>query len=102
MNPNPPDWYYEAMSQIYIMAERYDDALAPAQECVARIPGHIWCQQHLTIVYMALGQLANAQRQAKELLNINPDILSENYVVAMKDPEHKVRYVSLLRQAGIP
>jgi adenylate cyclase len=103
LNPIPPDWYFGALGDSFLFANRVDDALAVHRKCVERLPDFIWCQLGLTVDYVETGKLAQATIHAKEAVRINPKITAEDntYVRSIGNPKERSRVVMALRQAGL-
>lgn len=102
LNPFPPGWYFMPLSASYNHMAQYDKAIVAAQECVDRLKQSIVCRFHLTIAYMGAGQEAEARKQAKEMLRIDPH---SSYIkwnlTTQKNPEVKQRLENLLRKVGL-
>ena len=103
MNPIPSDWYFSALGDSLLFANRAEEALSAHRKCVERVPDLIWCQFGLTVDYVETGKLAQAAAQAKEALRINPKMTAEDntYVRSIGIPKDRARIVKALREAGL-
>jgi adenylate cyclase len=96
-----PGW----LGLAYYMLRRYEEALPPLRECVARTPnfgaGHLW----LAGVCAQLGLMDEALAQVAEVLRIQPNYTVEgaqmpfNVFKRAEDAEH---YCDGMRKAGLP
>lgn len=102
-NPFTPDWYYGAMGDSLLFANRVEEALPAQRKCAERLSGFLWCQLGLTVTYVESGKLEPASAQAKEAVKINPKITAEDntYVRSLSPPKDRARAIDALRRAGI-
>jgi adenylate cyclase len=103
------DPYYIAMAGGWVGASyyhlgRYEEAIPPLREWIARAPdqrgGHRW----LAATYAQLGRVVEAGREATEILRISPNfsIQGTKGVVPFKDQKDAEHLFDGLRKAGLP
>jgi tetratricopeptide (TPR) repeat protein len=87
----------------YAVAGRYEEARAPLQRFLSHYPNFLPGHLTLAAVYSELGQAAEAQAQAAEVLRLNPQFSLEVHKQRMpiKDPTVLERYIAALRKAGL-
>ena len=104
------DPFYPALAPGFLgfahyMLTQYSEALAMLRESVSRAPnwrgGHIW----LAATYARLGQLASAQREAEQVMRIDPGYTiqrTQRSLSAFKSPNDAEHLFEGLRMAGLP
>jgi len=87
----------------YTVAGRYEEARAPLQGFLNRYPNRLDIHLMLAAVYSELGQAAEAQKEAAEVLRLNPNFSLEVHKQRMpiKDPAVLERHIAALRNAGL-
>jgi TolB-like protein/DNA-binding winged helix-turn-helix (wHTH) protein/Tfp pilus assembly protein PilF len=87
----------------YALAGRYEEARAPLQRYLSRYPNMLHIHLMLAAVYSELGQAAEAQTEAAEVLRLNPKFSLEVHRQRMpiKDPAVLERHLAALRKAGL-
>ena len=77
--------------------------MAPLQRYLSRYPNILTAHLTLTVVYSELGQAAEAQAEAAEVLRLNPHFSLEVHKQRMpiKDPAVLERHLAALRKAGL-
>jgi tetratricopeptide (TPR) repeat protein len=85
------------------VAGRYEEARAPLQRFLSRYPNILPVHLMLAAVYSELGQTAEAQKEAAEVLRLNPNFSLEMHKQRMpiKDPAVLERHLAALRKAGL-
>ena len=103
LNPFPPDWFFSALGDSLLFANRVEEAVSAYRKCVEKIPDFIWCQFGLTVAYVESGKMDLATIHAREIMRINARITAtENtYVHSFGMPKDRERIVRALRQAGL-
>ncbi|MGE0827127.1 MAG: tetratricopeptide repeat protein [Candidatus Binatia bacterium] len=103
LKPLIPDIHLAEVGAAYAMAGHYEDALAPLQRFLSRFPNHLLPYLSLVLVYSELGQDAEAQKTAAEVLRLNPKFSLEVHKERMpiKDPSMLERHIAALRKAGL-
>ena len=103
LNPFPPNWYFGALGDSLLLANRVEEALPAQRKCVELAPDYLWCQLGLTATYAEAGKLEQASAQAKEALRLNPKITAEDntYVRSIGIPKDRARIAMALRRAGL-
>jgi tetratricopeptide (TPR) repeat protein len=87
----------------YAVAGRYEEARAPLQRYLARYPNYLPAHLTLAFVDSELGQATEAQKEAAEVLRLNPKFSLEVHKQRMpiKDPALLERHIAALRKAGL-
>jgi len=106
--PSYPAFFLSPLSNSYLLAGRYEEALAAGELMLARANkgefSPFVAHMNLAEAYIGLGQDQKARAHAEEMLKINP-----NYSLAdqrkrwyyYKDPAHLDRRIDALRKAGL-
>jgi adenylate cyclase len=107
LSPYYPPHFLTILSSSYLLAGRYEEALASSELLLARaqkgefnpLAAHI----RLAEAYMGLGQYQKARAQVEEVLKIEPNYSLANYQKSMhyKDPTYLKRRIDSLRKAGL-
>jgi TolB-like protein/Tfp pilus assembly protein PilF len=95
--------YLAAVGIAYAVAGHYEEARDPLQRYLSRYPNYLPAHLTLAVVYRELGQAAEAQREAVEVLRLNPHFSLEVHKQRMpiKDPAVLERHIAALRKAGL-
>ena len=72
LNPFPTDWQLLYSGNAYLIAGRYEEALAYYKKAQERNSDHMWSYVFQAAIYGNLGREEEARAAAKELLRINP------------------------------
>ena len=106
--PSYPAFFLSPLSGSYLLAGRYEEALAAGELMLARANkgefSPFMAHMFLAEAYIGLGQDQKARAHAEEMLKINP-----NYSLAdqrkrwyfYRDPAHVDRRINALRKAGL-
>jgi len=97
------DFHLDSIGTTYAVAGRYTEAIAPLQRYLSRYPNILPPHLILAAVYSELGQTAEAQKEAGEVLRLNPNFSLEVHRQRMpiKDPSVLERHIEALRKAGL-
>jgi tetratricopeptide (TPR) repeat protein len=103
LKPAVVDDHLGAIGTAYTVAGRYEEAWAPLQRFLSRYPNILPVHLMLAAVYSELGQTAEAQKEAAEVLRLNPNFSLEMHKQRMpiKDPAVLERHLAALRKAGL-
>jgi len=103
LKPLVADVHLDSVGIAYAVAGRYEEARAPLQRYLSRYPNFLLGHLMLTGVYSELGQAAEAQAEAVEVLRLNPKFSLEVHKQRMpiKDPTVLERHIAALRKAGL-
>jgi tetratricopeptide (TPR) repeat protein len=103
LKPAVVDDHLGAIGTAYTVAGRYEEARAPLQRFLSRYPNILPVHLMLAAVYSELGQTAEAQKEAAEVLRLNPNFSLEMHKQRMpiKDPAVLERHLAALRKAGL-
>jgi tetratricopeptide (TPR) repeat protein len=97
------DQHLAGVGTTYAVAGRYEEARGPLQRYLSRYPNFLPAHLMLAAVYSELGQTADAQKEAAEVLRLNPNFSLEVHKQRMpiKDPAVLERHIAALRKAGL-
>jgi tetratricopeptide (TPR) repeat protein len=97
------DWHLASVGAAYAVAGHYEEARDPLQRFLSRYPNLLPTSLMLAAVYSELGQTAEAQKEAAEVLRLNPNFSLEVHKQRMpiKDPAVLERHIAALRKAGL-
>jgi adenylate cyclase len=104
LNPVTPYWYFGALGDSLLFANRVDEALPAQRKCVESAPEFVWCDLGLTVTYAEARKMQEATDQVTVILRIDPKITAEDnvYVRSLSTPKDRARAASALRRAGLP
>ncbi len=101
----PPggDSYFYNLGSAYYLTERTEEAIASFKRSLTQYPNLLGTHLFLTAVYSELGQTGEAQKEAAEVLRLNPKFSLEVHRQRMpiKDPAVLERHIAALRKAGL-
>jgi adenylate cyclase len=97
------DLHLANVGSAYAVAGHYEEAIAPLKQYLSRYPNRLDAHLMLAAVYSELGQTAEAQKEAAEVLRLNPNFSLEVHRQRMpiKDPAVLERHIAALRKAGL-
>ena len=103
LQPEIADYHLEGVGAAYAVVGHYEEARAVLQRYLSRYPNLLPSHLMLTAVYSELGQTAEAQKEAAEVLRLNPNFSLEVHKQRMpiKDPAVLERHIAALRKAGL-
>jgi adenylate cyclase len=103
LNPRYPPRYLNLLGLAYLVAGRYEEALAPLKKVLTLNPNFYLSRINLAICYAELGRLEEARAEAAEVLRLNPNFSLERarQNLAFKDPADIERILDGLRKAGL-
>ena len=110
LSPSYPTWLLSGASAGYIMAERYEEAIAAGKLLLTRSDKSerdaIAAHRSLAQAYMALGQSDEARLHIEEAQKIDPKVFNlgvqrERAMRSYRDPADAERFIALLRKAGL-
>jgi len=98
-----PDYHLVDVGTAYVVAGRYEEARAPLHRYLSRYPNNLLAHLTLAGVYSELGQDAEAQKEAAEVLRLNPkfSLAVHKQRMPIKDPAVLERQIAALRKAGL-
>jgi TolB-like protein/predicted Zn-dependent protease len=101
--PDVADVHLNSVGAAYYLAGRPEEAIAPLKQFLTRYPNILSAHLYLAAVYSELGQEAQAQAEAAEVLRINPQFSLEVHKqrAPIKDPAMLERQLAALRKAGL-
>jgi adenylate cyclase len=101
--PFAADNHLDSIGATYDLAGRPEEAIAPLKQYLARYPNILGAHLTLAAVYSELGQAAEAQAEAAEVLRINPQfsLAVHRQRMPIKDPAMLERHIAALRKAGL-
>jgi adenylate cyclase len=97
------DSHLDSVGTAYVVAGHYEEARTVLQRFLSRYPNKLDVHLMLAAVYSELGQTAEAQKEAAEVLRLNPQFSLEVHRQRMpiKDPAVVERHLAALRKAGL-
>jgi adenylate cyclase len=103
LKPLVADAHLASVGSAYAVAGRYEEARIPLQRFLSRYPNILPPHLTLVVVYNELGQVAEAQTEATEVLRLNPNFSLEVHKqrAPIKDPAVLERHIAALRKAGL-
>jgi TolB-like protein/DNA-binding winged helix-turn-helix (wHTH) protein/Flp pilus assembly protein TadD len=103
LKPYVPDEHLANVGSAYALAGRSEEAVTPLKQYLTRYPNILPAHLTLVGVYSELGQDAEAQAEAAEVLRLNPKFSLEVYKQRspIKDPAVLERHIAALRKAGL-
>jgi adenylate cyclase len=101
--PFAVDNHLDIVGNVYYLAGQPAEAIAPLKQYLTRYPNILGAHLTLSAVYSELGQAAEAQAEAAEVLRINPNFSLEIHKrrAPIKDPAVVERQLAALRKAGL-
>ena len=103
LKPLVQDDHLASVGIAYAITGRYEEAQAPLQRYLARYPNYL--PTHLTLAFVdsELGQATEAQKEAAEVLRLNPNfsLAVHKQRMPIKDPAVLERHIAALRKAGL-
>ena len=104
LNPVPNQYYYTVLGIAYRIEERYREAIEIAKKCLIGTPDNLQALLILAACYSSLDKIEEADKTSKQILRVNPNFLTENYVMTLpyKNQDVANRYIDVLRKAGLP
>jgi tetratricopeptide (TPR) repeat protein len=97
------DDHLAGVGRAYTVAGRYEEAQAALQRYLSRYPNRLPEHLMLAAVYNELGQDAEAQKEAAEVLRLNPNfsLAVHKQRMPIRDPAVLERHIAALRKAGL-
>jgi adenylate cyclase len=103
LKPGAVNIHLSGVGTAYAMAGHYEEAIAALQHFLSTYPD--WLPFHLMLAaaYSELGRTADAQKEAAEVLRINPTFSLDVHKqrVPIKDPAVLERHIAALHKAGL-
>ena len=103
LKPEVADSHLASVGTAYAVVGRYEEARAPLLRSLSRYPNILPTHLILAVVYSELGQTAEAQKEAAEVLRLNPNfsLVVHKQRMPIKDPAVLERHIAALRKAGL-
>jgi TolB-like protein/Tfp pilus assembly protein PilF len=103
LQPEIADDHLDGVGSAYAIAGHYEEARDPLQRYLSRYPNMLSAHLTLAAVYSELGQTAEAQKEAAEVLRLNPNfsLTVHRQRMPIKDPAVLERHIGALRKAGL-
>ena len=108
LNPIYPPHYSRILGANLFLVGRYDEAVKESNKAIElnqKFGGPVLLDHlYLSAGYMELGKEQEGRNHAAEVMRINPKFTLGNFrkVLVYKDPAHAERFLSALRNAGLP
>jgi tetratricopeptide (TPR) repeat protein len=92
-----------SVGSAYAVSGHYQEAIAPLKQYLARYPNILPAHLMLAAAYSELGQAAEAQEEAAEVLRLNPQfsLAVHRQRMPIKEPAVLERQLAALRKAGL-
>jgi tetratricopeptide (TPR) repeat protein len=103
LQPEIADYHLGGVGAAYAVVGHYEEARAVLQRYLRRYPNFLFTHLMLAAVYSELGQAAEAQKEAAEVLRLNPkfSLAVHKQRMPIKDPAVLERHIAALRKAGL-
>ena len=103
LNPHYPAYYLHNLSNVYLLMDRYEEAVAAEQRLLSRNPDYMYAYVNLAYAYSQLGRDEEARAAAAEVLRLNPHFSLEvaRQSVPLKDKAKFEQIIAGLRKAGL-
>src|SRR4029453_12287971 len=103
LKPAIVDYHLGWVGTAYGVAGHYEEARELLRRYLSHYPNNLPVHLMLAAVYSELGQTAEAQKEAAEVLRLNPNFSLEVHKQRMpiKDPVVLERHLVALRKAGL-
>jgi tetratricopeptide (TPR) repeat protein len=103
LQPEFADSHLVSVGFAYALAGHETEAQAPLQRYLSHYPNMLPAHLMLAAVYSELGQAAEAQKEAVEVLRFNPNfsLAVHKQRMPIKDPAVLERHIAALRKAGL-
>jgi tetratricopeptide (TPR) repeat protein len=98
-------YFSTVLAQSYLSAERYEEALAAAEDCLCEMPTSISAMRTKTIACVRLGRIEHARAALAQWLQLRPQATIASCkatVLKHLPPEILAAQVDSLRRAGLP
>jgi adenylate cyclase len=103
LNPFPPGFYYQSLTNSYCLTGQYEEAITAGKEATRVEPNNLTARAFLTAAYSLHGQEEEARIEAAEVLRINPKFSVDYWAKTMpyKNEVDKELIIAALRKAGL-
>jgi TolB-like protein/predicted Zn-dependent protease len=104
LSPLDPSMGLLGLNFVYIMMERYEEAITEIKKALHYQPDFLTAHARLAGCYAALGREEEADAEAAEVLRLHPkfSVMKIAKRMQIRDKDVKQRYIDLLRKAGLP
>ena len=103
LNPIPPGFYYQSLTNSYCLTGQYEEAIAAGKEATRVEPNNLTARAFLTAAYSLHGREEEARMEAAEVLRINPKFSIDYWAKTMpfKNEADRELTIGALRKAGL-
>ena len=103
LKPEVADEHFAGVGTAYAVAGHYAEARDPLRRYLSRYPNMLHIHLMLAAVYSELGQTTEAQKEAAEVLRLNPNfsLAVHKQREPIKDPAVLERHIAALRKEGL-
>ena len=104
MDPGRPVRFSMYLANIYLMLERYKDAVAELEPYADDFSTYFPLQRTLASAYSQTGNIKKARQIAAHVMRSEPGFNSETFgrKLPIKNPAHQDRFIKSLKKAGFP
>ena len=97
------DSHLSGVGSAYVLAGRYQEAIAPLKQALTHYPNLLGPHLNLAAAYSESGKATEARAEAAEVLRLNPQFSLEVHRqrAPIKDPATLERHIAALRKAGL-
>jgi len=103
LNPIPPGFYYQNLTNSYCLTGQYEEAIAVGKEATRVEPNNFTVRAFLTVAYSLHGREKEARIEAAEVLRINPKFRVDSWAktIPFKSEAGRELTIGALRKAGL-
>lgn len=103
-HPRPPFWYYLSYGYALFLAGRYQDAVAPLEQCLEQLPTAPYCLRFQIANYARLGQADDAEWAIEEYTmgGYEASVSAIMALILVQHPATRENIASAFRAAGLP
>jgi tetratricopeptide (TPR) repeat protein len=93
--------YRMHLGMAYFLVERYDDAVTALERSETANPDNVYIHIALAATYAKIGRHADAKREARQVMRLDPFFKLADYGGIFRNPEDAARFSEQLRTAGL-
>jgi len=103
LNPYPRGTYYRLLATAYRLSGRYEQAISEYKKAIQTEPNDLFTHLGLTVAYIKLGRIQEADLQVEKILRIHPKFSVNHFARTLTFSDQSVvdDMVGSLREAGL-